>query len=83
MPLLRAHAITKVALVTDCRHMLRAELCMRKQGMEVVPAPCCCYSETKLDSLRDYVPSAMAIRENEGTLHEWVGLAWYRIRGRI
>src|SRR4029077_17824742 len=38
--MLRSRGIRKVVLVTEAYHMPRAERCFRKQGMEVIPAPC-------------------------------------------
>src|SRR5207237_2675856 len=38
--LLEARGVRRVVLVTDAAHMFRAERCFRKQGLEVVPAPC-------------------------------------------
>jgi uncharacterized SAM-binding protein YcdF (DUF218 family) len=79
--ILRQKGIRKIALVTEAYHMLRAEKCFRKQGIEVVPAPC---GFRKLHgALFEYIPDWQAVSWNEDTLHEAFGLLWYRIRGRI
>ncbi|MCP5117330.1 MAG: YdcF family protein [bacterium] len=81
--MLRAKGVRRAMLVTDGRQMPRAEASFRKQGFEVVPAPCCFSSVGRLDRLSDYFPSSNAIKENEACLHEWLGLIWYWLRGRI
>ncbi len=80
--LLRERGIRKVALVTEARHMLRAELCFRKQGLVVVPAPCC-YRSLRHLPWTAYFPDTTGIDQNEAVLHEWIGLIWYWLRGRI
>jgi uncharacterized SAM-binding protein YcdF (DUF218 family) len=73
----------RIALVTEGFHMARAELCFRKQGFDVVPAPCC-YRTFELRSRKDFLmPSVWAIRASDEAVHEWIGLAWYKVRGRI
>lgn len=81
--LLRGRGVDRVALVTDGVHMLRAERCFRKQRLEVVPVPCSCQHLRPLDSWEALIPSADAVRANDAVLHEWVGLVWYWLRGRI
>jgi uncharacterized SAM-binding protein YcdF (DUF218 family) len=78
---LRARGISRVVLVTEALHMPRAERCFRKQGIYVVPAPCC-FFRLRLD-WQHFLPGWRAIERNELVLHEFVGLAWYRMRGWI
>ena len=79
--ILRARGIRKIALVTEAYHMPRAVQCFRKQGLEVVPAPC--GFRGGLPRLRDFLPDPQAASWNEDTLHEVVGLLWYRGSGKI
>ncbi len=81
--ILRERGIRRIALVTEAYHMPRAELCFRKQGLEVVPAPCGFRSTQPIESWTDLVPATRAIGINEDVLHEWVALAYYRLRGWI
>ena len=81
--LLRARGISRVALVTDGYHMPRAEACLRKQGVDVVPAPCSLRSIRPFTHWRQFLPSGDAISDSEACLHEWVALAWYRLSGKI
>jgi uncharacterized SAM-binding protein YcdF (DUF218 family) len=75
--ILQARGIRRIVLVTNAYHMLRAERCFRKQGIEVIPAPC---EFLEIDTL---LPGWDALRINERTLHELVALIWYCIKGRI
>lgn len=78
--ILHAHAIHRIALVTDAQSMPRAAACFRNLGFAVLAAP----SEFgTLDSAEDLLPSSHAIQRNERTLHELLGLVWYRLRGWI
>jgi uncharacterized SAM-binding protein YcdF (DUF218 family) len=79
--ILREHGIKRIALVVEAQSMNRAAACFRKEGFDVTPAP----SEFRtLGPLIDeFLPSWQAIRRNDITLHELLGLAWYRLRGWI
>jgi len=81
--LLQREGITRVALVTDAAHMLRASLCFQKQGLDVVPAPCN-WRATRFEvTAFTFLPSLDAARGVQAAFHEWLGLLWYRIHGRI
>jgi uncharacterized SAM-binding protein YcdF (DUF218 family) len=79
--LLRSKGIDKIVLVTEAQSMLRAELSFRKEGLVVIPAPSEFREFEALDD--ELIPSWKAIYRNEITLHETLGLAWYRLRGWI
>jgi uncharacterized SAM-binding protein YcdF (DUF218 family) len=79
--ILQQHGITRVALIVDATSMPRAAACFRKLGIEVVPAPSRFYQLGPLPT--DYLPGWKAVRQNEDTLHEALGLLWYRLRGWI
>jgi uncharacterized SAM-binding protein YcdF (DUF218 family) len=80
--LLRQRGIHKIVLVTDAYHMARAERCFRKQGLQVVPASCG-HREFHMYKPDRLLPNWEAIAWNEDSLHEAVGLIWYRLRGWI
>jgi uncharacterized SAM-binding protein YcdF (DUF218 family) len=81
--LLEQHNIRKIVLVTDALHMNRAVACFRKQGLEVIAAPCH-YQASRLEgSLRDYLPDPDAVTDCRDTVHEWLGTVWYRLQGRL
>jgi uncharacterized SAM-binding protein YcdF (DUF218 family) len=79
--ILRAKGIGKIVLVTEAYHMPRSERCFRKQGLAVIPAPCN-FSGME-PAAASLLPGAEAIVTNEQTLHEFLGLGWYLVRGRI
>jgi uncharacterized SAM-binding protein YcdF (DUF218 family) len=78
--ILRAHGIAHITLVTDAQSMPRALACFRKLGFDVAAAPS---DFSELDFGEDLLPGWKAIERNERTLHELLGLAWYRVRGWI
>ena len=79
--ILRSQRIGSVVLVTDVKSMLRAELCFRKEGVAVAPFPAG-LGIGGFDFVQ-LIPSWMAIQENSETLHEYMGLLWYRLHGWI
>jgi uncharacterized SAM-binding protein YcdF (DUF218 family) len=82
--ILRARGIQDIVLVTQAVHMPRADRCFRRQGLNVTPAPC--HHRATVDfptRLSDYKPTPRGAREFEEAFHEWIGLAWYWIHGRI
>ena len=78
--MLRQMGASRIILVSDARSMLRASLCFRKEGLQVIPVPC---QFRRLQFPRDLLPSWRAIESNDATLHEVLGLAYYRLRGWI
>lgn len=79
--ILRQRGIRSIALIVDAQSMLRAERCFRKEGITVVPAPCRFREFGPV--FRELLPGWRAIQQNELTLHETLGLVWYRLRGWI
>ncbi|HYZ86286.1 MAG TPA: YdcF family protein [Bryobacteraceae bacterium] len=80
--ILKQHGVRRICLVTEAYHMARAEQCFRKQGIEVVPAACGFRIPLHWHA-SEFVPSWEAISWNEELLHELVGFAWYKARGRV
>ena len=81
--LLRAKNIHRIVLVTEAYHMPRSAQCFRKQGLEVIAAGCAARYLQFEGRWTQFFPSPQMIRYNEDSLHEWTGLAWYRLSGRI
>jgi uncharacterized SAM-binding protein YcdF (DUF218 family) len=79
--ILRQRNISRIALIVDASSMPRAAACFRKLGLEVLAVPAR-YSHLNYE-LDDFVPTWQAIESNGETLHEIVGLVWYKLRGRI
>jgi uncharacterized SAM-binding protein YcdF (DUF218 family) len=75
--------IHRIVLVTDAVHMLRASRCFEKAGFEVVPAPCRFQSGGLSGDPCDLLPSSDGVGRTEQAIHEWCGVLWYRLNGRI
>lgn len=74
---------TRVLLVTDALHMERARRCFAAVGVEATPSPCnhaAAYFEWSAGS---FAPSLGGLIAVTTAAHEWLGLAWYRLTGRI
>lgn len=77
-------AIDRFLLITSASHMPRSIALFRKAGMNPIPAP------TDFESIRAenwrpaaFYPSAGGLRKAELAVHEYLGLAWSKIRGKI
>jgi uncharacterized SAM-binding protein YcdF (DUF218 family) len=81
--LLEGRGVRRVVLVTDAAHMFRAERCFRRQGLDVVPAPCNHQATEFRWSARAFVPAVHAVSHSEYVFHEWLGTFWYWCRGRL
>jgi uncharacterized SAM-binding protein YcdF (DUF218 family) len=77
--ILRRQNVKTIVLVVDSQSMLRAESCFRKEGFDVVPAPSTFREFGPL--YKELIPGWRAIYRNEATLHETLGLVWYRLNG--
>jgi uncharacterized SAM-binding protein YcdF (DUF218 family) len=80
--LLEERGIHRIVLVTDAMHLVRATGCFRKQGLDVVPAGCH-YNAQYSPRLAGFVPNANYLRYARSVTHEWTGIAWYWLCGRI
>jgi uncharacterized SAM-binding protein YcdF (DUF218 family) len=81
--LLEERRISKVILVTEAVHMFRALRSFRNQGIQAVPSACH-HAATQFEwTVWDFLPSAGAVQDHERTFHEWLGSAWYWVRGYL
>lgn len=82
--LLSQRGIAKVILVTDASHMPRSMMCFRRQSLEPVAAPCNARAGDWSRPIYDYViPSTGALANADVAAHEWLGIVWYWLHGRI
>jgi uncharacterized SAM-binding protein YcdF (DUF218 family) len=79
--ILRAHGISRVALVVEASGMPRAAASFEKMGIHVVPAPIRFFNLDR--SVTDVLPEWGPLARNGETLHEALGLLWYKLRGWI
>jgi uncharacterized SAM-binding protein YcdF (DUF218 family) len=82
-PLLEQTGSGRIFLVTEASHMYRSEKCFRAQGVDVTPAACDQHVGRFEFAPTTFLPSARGISQVVRASHEWLGLAWYRLRGRI
>jgi uncharacterized SAM-binding protein YcdF (DUF218 family) len=75
--------VHRVVLVADAVDMYRAAGCLRKQGIEVIAAPCHFRATRFQPGVLDFVPSPGGAGGVQRVWHEWVGILWYRCRGRL
>lgn len=80
---LKPRGVRRIVLVTDATHMLRAARTFRAAGFEVVPAACNYRAGLWKLTLGDFLPSADAAANIGTTCHEWLGLLWYWLHGRL
>jgi uncharacterized SAM-binding protein YcdF (DUF218 family) len=81
--LLKQRRLDRVVLVTDAVDMFRALRCFRKQGLEPTPSPCHYHATAFEVSFFAFVPSLGAAGACQRAWHEWLGTAWYWLKGRI
>jgi uncharacterized SAM-binding protein YcdF (DUF218 family) len=81
--ILRAHQVHKIILVTDAFHMRRAEMCFRKQGFEVNPAPGNFQTFRGAPWYTWLLPNSESIQTNDRALHEWIGILVYQWKGSV
>ncbi|MEA1951369.1 MAG: YdcF family protein, partial [Planctomycetota bacterium] len=81
--ILREREVERIALVTDAAHIYRASRCFDRQGLDVVPAACN-FRAVKLKwSPLLFIPNAGSARNLRIAIHEWQGIIWYKLHGRI
>ncbi|MFW6381222.1 MAG: YdcF family protein [Bacillota bacterium] len=71
-----------VYLVTSAVHMPRSLAVFKNQGIEALPVAGGFLYSHSLGWL-DYLPNRGALNANLSALHEIIGIAWYKLRGRI
>ena len=76
---LQADGVRRFYLVTHAWHMPRAMASFKGLDVEPIPAPTRFVSRSEL-LWRDFLPSAPAFCTTYYAVHEWLGLAWYRLR---
>jgi uncharacterized SAM-binding protein YcdF (DUF218 family) len=81
--ILRARGQRKVVLVTEAFHMRRAAGSFRKQGIEVIEAPCGFRSTPVLLTPFHFLPGSGAIDSIEGAIRELGVLGYYKVTGRM
>ena len=79
-PMLRSLGAQRTILVTSSIHMPRSLGAFRAAGVYAVPAPVS-EPETVVTRANAWVPSASGLLFSSQLTHEFIGLAYYRLRG--
>jgi uncharacterized SAM-binding protein YcdF (DUF218 family) len=74
--------VEKVYLVTSAYHLLRSAAVFEAQNIDFLAVHSGFISDHQFSWL-DYLPNRGALTANLSALHEWVGLFWYYLRGRV
>lgn len=69
----------RIILVTSAFHMKRAYTLFKRQGLDVIPAPCDFRSEKTILSLFSLIPNANALEDSSIAIYEYLGLIWYTV----
>ncbi len=78
--ILQAKGISRVVLVTSAWHMPRSIWCFEQQGFDVIAAPTDYLTQRKPYDARSFLPDAGVLADSSLALHEYLGMAWYRLR---
>lgn len=78
--LLNKHGIHRVVLVTSAWHMPRSVWCFKRNELDVIAAPTNYVTGQSEYDVRSYVPRWNVLADTGNTLHEYLGLLWYRLR---
>jgi uncharacterized SAM-binding protein YcdF (DUF218 family) len=73
----------RIILVTSAFHMMRAVEVFRKQGFEVIPAPCGYRSDRRKISLFSFIPRAENLSSSSMACSEYISVAWYTMTGDL
>jgi uncharacterized SAM-binding protein YcdF (DUF218 family) len=79
VPMLKQAGIKRVLLVTHGLHMPRSVWAFEKTGMDVIAAPTVFHTDDLRGGISEYIPQASTLDGFAQILHEWLGLAWYRL----
>jgi uncharacterized SAM-binding protein YcdF (DUF218 family) len=80
--LLRKDGVQRIVLVTHAWHLRRAMPLFETQGLGVIPAGIQ-FSDTRVDSPIDLLPTPAGLRDSTFALHEWLGILWYKLRSNL
>ncbi|MBN1589827.1 MAG: YdcF family protein [Pirellulales bacterium] len=80
---LEGRGFERIVLVTDAAHLLRAERCFEAVGCPVTPVGANYRAGRFAWTLETFVPSAGGVSKMQQAFHEWTGLLWYGLQGRL
>jgi uncharacterized SAM-binding protein YcdF (DUF218 family) len=74
---------SRIILVTSALHLPRSVALFTRAGFSVQPAPADYLATGEGFAILDLLPRAIWLAHSDDAIHEWVGLATYRIAGRL
>lgn len=77
-PLLESRGVRRIVLVSSPTHLRRSAMVFRALGYEVIPV-----ASRPAPSGWGLAPSFERAAELQSAAREWIGIAWYRLRGWI
>lgn len=69
-------------LVTSAGHLVRSMGAIERAGLKAIPAPTD-HQLTKDWRRAKFTPSSFSLLVSDRALHEYVGILWYRLRGKL
>lgn len=82
-PLIDSLEVNNCLIITSAFHMDRSLKCFKKVGINAIGYPTDFRASTLDFSIYSFVPSTGALGSWETLLHEWFGLAYYKLKGYI
>ncbi|MRI32846.1 hypothetical protein EOPP23_07590 [Endozoicomonas sp. OPT23] len=74
----------RVMVVTHAWHMPRAVMSFKGLGFEVIPAPTSfTWKSVPWNSPAYWIPSSRQLMKSELALHEYLGIVWYWVTGKL
>jgi uncharacterized SAM-binding protein YcdF (DUF218 family) len=72
-----------IILVTSAYYMRRAVLMFERRGFKVIPAPVYFLTQSHALNASSLIPGAVNLMHSSVGIAEWIGMAWWRVRGEI
>ena len=73
----------KIILVTSAIHMPRSEAVFKKQGFKIFKFPAGYNTGSMNYNPLDFIPDAGNFRKSTDAIYEWIGLAYYKLSGKL
>jgi uncharacterized SAM-binding protein YcdF (DUF218 family) len=81
--LIEGRELERIVLVTDAVHLFRSTCCFEALGCPVIPVGCNYQAVAFEWTPQSFVPSPGAVLSMQQAFHEWAGIVWYWLRGRL
>ncbi len=82
--LIKKKKFQQVLLVTHAYHLPRALLCCRKQELTISASGCSYHPKQHWRPwYTDIIATLGNFSQSQNVIHEWIGIAWYRLSGKL